>query len=55
MATDAYVGESACYRASKDIEDRIEMRHKSGNTFQEAELKGVEEYVVECSTKSSCF
>ena len=49
MATDAYVGESACYRASKDIEDRIEMRHKSGNTFQEAELKGVEEYVVECS------
>lgn len=49
MATDTYVGESACYRASKDIEDRISLRHQSGNSFQEAELKGVEEYVVECS------
>lgn len=34
---------------TKDIEDRIKIRHDSGNSFQEAELKGVEEYVIECS------
>jgi hypothetical protein len=49
MATDTYVGESATYRASKSIEDRIALRKKSENNFQEAELKGVEEYVIECS------
>ena len=49
MATDTYVGESATYRAAKDIEDRIKIRHDSGNNFQESELKGVEEYAIECS------
>ena len=49
MATSAYAGESACYRAAKNIEDRIAMRIASGNTHQEAELKGVEEYAIECS------
>jgi alkylation response protein AidB-like acyl-CoA dehydrogenase len=49
MATAAYAGESATYRASKNIEDRIAMRHAEGNTHQEAELKGVEEYAIECS------
>jgi alkylation response protein AidB-like acyl-CoA dehydrogenase len=49
MATNCYVGESGCYRAAKDIEDRIAIRTKSGNSHQEAELKGVEEYVIECS------
>ena len=49
MTTDTYVGESACYRAAKNIEDRIKIRHDSGNSFQESELKGVEEYVIECS------
>lgn len=49
MATNAYVGESACYRAAKDIEKRIEQRIAQGNTHQEAELKGVEEYAIECS------
>ena len=49
MATSAYAGESACYRAAKDIEDRIAIRQASGNTHQEAELKGVEEYAIECS------
>lgn len=49
MATATYVGESACYRAAKDIEDRIEMRVAEGNSHQEAELKGVEEYAIECS------
>ncbi|WP_370214597.1 acyl-CoA dehydrogenase family protein [Mesoflavibacter profundi] len=49
MATNTYVGESATYRASKNIEDRIAIREASGNTHQEAELKGVEEYAIECS------
>lgn len=49
MATSAYVGESACYRAAKNIEDRITLRIEAGNSHQEAELKGVEEYAIECS------
>jgi len=49
MTTNTYVGESASYRAAKNIEDRIAMREAAGNTHQEAELKGVEEYAIECS------
>ncbi len=49
MAASAYAGESACYRAAKNIEDRIAIRMAEGNTHQEAELKGVEEYAIECS------
>ncbi|WP_422079633.1 acyl-CoA dehydrogenase family protein [Ulvibacterium sp.] len=49
MATNAYAGESACYRAAKNIEDRIALRESNGNSHQEAELKGVEEYAIECS------
>ena len=48
MATNTYVGESAIQTA-KDIEDRITLRIEKGNTHQEAELKGVEEYAIECS------
>ena len=49
MATSCYAGESATYRASKDIEDRIIARESEGASHQEAELKGVEEYAIECS------
>ena len=49
MTTNAYVGEAACYRAAKNIEDRIAIREAEGNSHQEAELKGVEEYAIECS------
>ena len=49
MAANAYVDESACYRAAKNIEDRIAIRQSEGNSHQEAELKGVEEYAIECS------
>ena len=49
MATNTYVGESATYRAAKDIENRIEIRHAEGDTHQIAELKGVEEFAIECS------
>ncbi|MBG6185703.1 acyl-CoA dehydrogenase family protein [Flavobacterium sp. CAN_S2] len=49
MATSCYAGESASYRAAKDIEDRIIAREAEGVSHQEAELKGVEEYAIECS------
>jgi alkylation response protein AidB-like acyl-CoA dehydrogenase len=49
MATNTYADESASYRAAKNIEDRITLREAAGNTHQEAELKGVEEYAIECS------
>src|SRR6478609_2130993 len=49
MATSCYAGESAVYRAAKDIENRIEIRESEGCSHAEAELKGVEEYAIECS------
>lgn len=49
MATSCYAGESATYRAAKDIENRIKAREEAGASHQEAELKGVEEYAIECS------
>jgi len=49
MTTNVYVGESGSYRAAKNIEDRIAIRASEGNSHQEAELKGVEEYAIECS------
>ena len=49
MATSTYAGESATYRAAKDIEDRIKAREAAGASHQEAELKGVEEFAIECS------
>lgn len=50
MSMNCWVGEAASYRAAKNIEDRIELRQKNGkDTHQQAELKGVEEYAIECS------
>ena len=49
MATNAYASESASYRAAKNIEDRISIRLEEGASHSEAELKGVEEYAIECS------
>ena len=49
MATNAYAGESATYRAASDIENRINIRVSEGNSHQEAELKGLEEFAIECS------
>ncbi len=49
MATNAYAGESASYRAAMNIQERIAIREAEGNSHQDAELKGVEEYAIECS------
>ena len=42
-------GESACYRAAKNIEDNISNLISSGKSHQEAELEGVEDFAIECS------
>lgn len=49
MATNCFINESASYRAAGNIQERIEARIAEGNTHQEAELKGVEEFAIECS------
>ena len=49
MATSCYIGESACYRAAKDIENRTEVFLSEGMSHQESELKGVEDFAIECS------
>lgn len=49
MATEAYVSESGSYRAAQDIQNRIDIRLAGGEAREDAELKGVEEFAIECS------
>jgi alkylation response protein AidB-like acyl-CoA dehydrogenase len=49
MATGVFVSESGSYRAAKDVQDKIDALVAGGMNHQEAELKGVEEFAVECS------
>jgi len=49
MTTSCFVGESANYRAAHDIELKINSLHEEGLEHQKAELKGVEEFAIECS------
>ena len=49
MAIDLYASESGCYRAASDIQNRIEDFKSDGKSPQESELKGLEEYAIECS------
>ena len=49
MATSCYVGESANYRAAFSVESKIKSLQEEGMDHQKAELKGVEEYAIECS------
>ena len=41
--------ESATYRASKNIEEQIASLQASGMSHQQAELKGVEQFAIECA------
>ena len=43
------MGESAGYRAASDVEKRIQSFIAEGLSHQEAELKGVEDFAIECS------
>ena len=49
MTTSCYIGESACYRVAKDIENRTEVFLSEGMSHQESELQGVEDFAIECS------
>ena len=49
MATATFVSEAGSYRAAQDIQDKIYALVAGGMSHQEAELKGVEEFAVECS------
>ncbi len=49
MASSCYVGESATYRASNDIDRKISSLRNDGLDVQTAELKGAEEFAIECS------
>lgn len=49
MATGVFVSEAGSYRAAKDVEDKIAENAASGMDHQQAELRALEEYAVECS------
>ena len=49
MATRLYVSESANYRAGQNIEDKISELIEGGMNKEEAILKGVEQFAIECA------
>ncbi len=49
MVTGIFVSEAGSFRAAKDVQDKIDELVAGGMNHQEAELKGVEEFAVECS------
>ncbi|WOC51077.1 acyl-CoA dehydrogenase [Bergeyella porcorum] len=49
MATATFVSEAGTYRAGQNIQDKINELINNGTNHQIAELKGVEEFAVECS------
>jgi len=49
MASKTYAIESATYRSGNEIEKNIKKLESEGLNHQEAHLKGVEEYAIECS------
>ena len=49
MATRTFVSEASSYRAAKDIQNKIDSLIAEGKSHQEAELKGVEEFAIECA------
>ena len=49
MAISCYAGESSCYRAASDVQTKIDQFISNGLSKQESELKGVENFAIECS------
>ena len=49
MATRTFAIESSTYRAGSEIEKNIARLESDGMEHQEAHLKGIEEYAIECS------
>lgn len=49
MATKCFVSEALCYRAGQDIENKIDAMIADGMEANEAKLKGVEAFAIECT------
>ncbi|MEQ9426360.1 MAG: acyl-CoA dehydrogenase family protein [Cyclobacteriaceae bacterium] len=49
MAIKTYAAESASYRAGQDIEDKIDSLIAEGMDENEAKLKGLEQFAIECA------
>lgn len=49
MATGIFVSESGAYRAAKNVEDKVNELVSEGIAHEQAELKALEEFAVECS------
>ncbi|WP_339698587.1 acyl-CoA dehydrogenase family protein [Algoriphagus aquimarinus] len=49
MATKSYAAEALCYRAGQDIENKINALEVGGMDANEAKLKGVEAFAIECA------
>lgn len=49
MAIRTFASESLCYRAGQDIEDRIAALMAEGMEENQAKLKGVEQFAIECA------
>ncbi len=49
MATRTFATESAAYRAGQNIDDKIEDLISDGMDEQQAKLKGVEQFAIECA------
>ncbi len=49
MATKTFATEAACYRAGQNIDERIESLIADGMPENEAKLKGVEQFAIECA------
>lgn len=49
MAIKTFVSESLCYRAGQDIEDRIAGLVSEGLDENQAKLKGLEQFAIECA------
>ena len=49
MAARTYATDAMCYRVGKAIQNNIDEFKANGKSHQEAELKGVEEFAIECA------
>ena len=49
MSTRTFASDAACYRAAKDIQNKIDEHRSNGKTHEEAELASFQEYAIECA------
>ena len=49
MSTKTFVSDAGCYRAAKDIQNRIDELLEKGKTHPESELSAFSEYAIECA------